>query len=328
MPRMQPGCLSALVPFPPEVAPPCHCPLVAWLWCAGTGAVSNVFHLCQSLACYMLWSLPLAQFHLVLPIFESILFALTTSAKLSFSWTLLVVWDLISPSLLSLLLVQTRKFFSSVPPPPSDPPVYGPLCPQVFEQALRDYPDCVFVASLIGMLSRGVMIGFEGNELSLCPRRQLSFDHLDQAAIDEGITQRIETGGIQEVSWDDAESSRIVCCPIFAVPKAGGKRRVCNNLSLGGTHSVNGGIPKAYGTLRFDSIDVLFDTVRCHGRYSWLWKEDLTDAFCHFPISACHQHLMGFVWMSRLLVNLFTGFGLVTAVRLFNYIAEAFHWDP
>lgn len=113
---------------------------------------------------------------------------------------------------------------------------------------------------------------------------------------------------------------------MFIMPKLNGKLRTINNLSSGDNHLVNTGIPQGVGILRFESFDLLFETIHHYQQGTWLWKEDQTDTFRHVPLADCVHFLFGFEWALHLFICLFTFFGLVTAPRLFNYLAKVLHW--
>src|SRR5213075_373000 len=121
-----------------------------------------------------------------------------------------------------------------------------------------------------------------------------------------------------------------VISPLGAVPKISngiqtGWRRI-HDLSFPAGSSVNDGIPPAYASLLYQTIDDAITLISRSGRDATLRKRDFKDAFRAIPLSPLDYWLFYFEWNGALYVDIFLPFGLRTSPFLFNLFAEGFHW--
>ena len=145
--------------------------------------------------------------------------------------------------------------------------------------------------------------------------------------IHSNIQDELNEGHIRQVPQ---LPPHFVSSPLGAVPKRSnglftGWRRI-HDLSFPHGTSVNDGIPKHYGSLKYQTLDDAIRLIAKAGPGVQLHKRDLKDAFRKIPVSPYDHWLLLFQWMGTHYVDLFLPFGLATSPFLFNLFAEALHW--
>ena len=78
-----------------------------------------------------------------------------------------------------------------------------------------------------------------------------------------------------------------------------------------------------YASLSYVTIDMIADRVESLGRGTWLTKLDSKSAFLIIPIHPVDRILLGMQWKGSLYVDTVLPFGLRSAPKLFNVIADA-----
>jgi hypothetical protein len=89
---------------------------------------------------------------------------------------------------------------------------------------------------------------------------------------------------------------------------------------------VNDAIPESASTIRYTSIDEIFDTVRAAGRGCYIIKRDIKDAFRNIPVAPVDRPLLAFTCEGKTYVECCLPFGLSTAPVIFNLFAEGLNW--
>ena len=158
---------------------------------------------------------------------------------------------------------------------------------------LRSHPDQNFTKSIAGILTADL-------------QKQLQHDRLTQA--------------------DPQAEAQYVCSPLGLVPKHDGGWRRIHDLSFPHGHSVNDGIPQAWGALEYATYDDAVDALLSTGPGAQFVKRDLKDAFRHIPVATSDQWLLGFECDGRYWLERYLPFGLRTAPFLFDLFAKALNW--
>ena len=116
--------------------------------------------------------------------------------------------------------------------------------------------------------------------------------------------------------------------PFGVIPKikASGKWQLIVDLSAPHSKSVNDGITPEYSSLSYVTVDMIVDRVKSLGRGSLLAKVDIKSAYCIIPVHPADRTLLGMQWRGSLYINTVLPFGLRSAPKLFNIIADAIHF--
>lgn len=226
---------------------------------------------------------------------------------------------------------STSASFSNPPLPTSPnsfspPRVSTPLVLDAWAFYLQDYPDRLFVSSLLHIIEFGANIGFVGPEIVRpCKDLTSALEHLQ--FMDDAVDKLIANSQVHgPFAAPPLESFR--CSPLGSVTRKRNpvKRRLINHLSWPRDLSVNDGIPDSEASISYDMFErAIYDLIRS-GPGSLLSKLDLMEAFRHVPIRPADWHHLGFSWRQQFYYCTVLTFGLRSAPYIFNLFAEALHW--
>ena len=114
---------------------------------------------------------------------------------------------------------------------------------------------------------------------------------------------------------------------IGLVPKShSDKWRMIVDLSSPRGHSVNDGISSAICSLQYATVDDAVGIIRRLGRGTELVKIDLSNAYRMVPVHPEDQPRLGISWNGGLFVDRALPFGLRSAPKLFNAVADFLAW--
>jgi len=195
-----------------------------------------------------------------------------------------------------------------------------------WETLLREYPDDGFVRDIVGIATYGARLGYSGPFQVIRSKNHSSALRIPND-IRTNLRDEIEAGRVKIVK---SLPLAYVSSPIGAVQKKSngeftGWRRI-HDLSYPTGSSVNDGIPRHFGSLKYQTLDDAIILIAKHGRGTTLHKRDLKDAFRKIPVSPYDYWLLLFEWEGEWFVDIFLPFGLSTAPFLFNMFAEGLHW--
>ena len=105
-----------------------------------------------------------------------------------------------------------------------------------------------------------------------------------------------------------------------------GKWRLIVDLSHPKGQSVNDGIPKALCSLKYVTIDEANKEIVKLGRGALLAIIDIKTAFCLLPVHLDDRHMLGMLWNGGVYIDTCLPFGLRSAPKLFNIVAEFLAW--
>ena len=115
--------------------------------------------------------------------------------------------------------------------------------------------------------------------------------------------------------------------PFGVIPKkTPGKWRLIVDLSAPEGHSVNEGVSSEFCSLDYVTIDDAAKMVTQKGNGALLAKVDIRHAYRNIPIHPDDGWLFGMVWEGALFVDTALPFGLRSAPKLFNAVADAMEW--
>jgi hypothetical protein len=212
-------------------------------------------------------------------------------------------------------------------PPSLDglPRVASTLVKDVWESYLRDYPDPLFVKSILHIIDHGAALGFVGldHPQSCCNLKSASeAPGTVSSAIDALMAKNAAHGPFHSPPFPNFRASPLGT----AMRKRNPKRRLINHLSWPEGSSVNDGIPDSEGKIRYEGFESALQLVRTFGQGTLLAKLDLQDAFRHIPVRPQDWPLLGFHWESQFYYAVVLMFGIKSAPYIFNLFAEALHW--
>ena len=197
-----------------------------------------------------------------------------------------------------------------------------------WRSALTNHPDQPFAHNIIDGLSVGFRIGFDYSNCSCTPARKNLLS----------VSNNSET--VQQYLQDECRLGRVLgplpsylcstiqVSPFGVIPKPSkpGQWRLIVDLSSPQGASVNDGISSKWASLAYVSVDQIVDTVLQLGQGSQLAKIDVKNAFRIIPVHPDDRHLLGMQWSGRIYVDCVLPFGLRSAPKIFNAVADALQW--
>jgi hypothetical protein len=191
---------------------------------------------------------------------------------------------------------------------------------------LQEYPDQSFVKNIVGIATYGARLGYLGPLQAIKNTNHSSALRIPKDIL-ANLHDEITAGRVKRVH---DLPPYFMASPIGAVQKKSngvftGWRRI-HDLSFPHGKSVNDGIPKHFGSLKYQTIDDAIDLLLRLGPGTRMHKRDLKDAFRTIPVSPYDYWLLIFEFEGQFYVDIFLPFGLATAPCLFNLFAEALHW--
>ena len=116
--------------------------------------------------------------------------------------------------------------------------------------------------------------------------------------------------------------------PFGVIPKSSqpGKWRLIVNLSAPDNFSVNDGIDGKLTSLTYIKVDDIVEQVLALGKGAQLAKMDIESAFRTVPVHPNDCPLLGMKWKDQLYIDQTLPFGLRSAPKIFNSIADALKW--
>ena len=105
-----------------------------------------------------------------------------------------------------------------------------------------------------------------------------------------------------------------------------GKWRPITNLSFPRSHSINDGIDPALSSLSYILVDDIATAAVQLGPGALLAKVDIESAYRLIPVHPQDRPLLAVRWNGKIFINLMLPFGLQSAAKIFNAVADALNW--
>ena len=130
-------------------------------------------------------------------------------------------------------------------------------------------------------------------------------------------------GPLQRQDYPGVHVSRF---GVIEKPRQPGKYRLILDLSHPEGHSVNDGIEPELCTLRYTSVDEAAARICARGAGTLLSKFDVESAYRIVPVHPDDRPLLGMEWRDHLYIDAALPFGLRSAPKIFNALADAVQW--
>ena len=192
---------------------------------------------------------------------------------------------------------------------------------------LRSYPDRQLVQFVLEGISKGFRIGFVKPPSSLNSARTNLYSALEHPEV---VTEYLHTEvSLGRVAGPFAPGAvpHIHISRFGVIPKGQtGKWRLIVDLSHPKGHSVNDGILPHLCSLQYVTIDEAIKGITQLGQGTLLAKIDIKSAFRLLPVHPADRHLLGMEWQGKVYIDTCLPFGLRSAPKLFNVLAELLSW--
>ena len=212
-------------------------------------------------------------------------------------------------------------------PLPAIATVSTPLVIPAWEDALKPHPDRVLAQYILRGLQCGFRIGFDRSHHLQSALANMASAQLHPDVIDEYPGKELALGrmlGPFPVSFlpPDLQINRF-----GVIPKGrSGKWRLIMDLSFPPDRSVNDGIDPEFCSLSYTTVDHVADVAVRLGVGALLAKADIESAYRLIPVHPEDRPLQAVQWQEQIFVDPMLPFGLRTAPKIFNAVADTLHW--
>lgn len=226
-------------------------------------------------------------------------------------------------------LLQLDSFHPShyTPLPTHIAAINTPLKAIAWERALLSHPDAAFRDYVMSGITQGFRIGFNHRQplrsSSNNMRSALDNPHVVQQYLEKECSLGHIVGPLPLHAIPSTHIS-----PFGVIPKSNqpGKWRLIVNLSAPDGFSVNDGIDGSLTSLTYVKVDDIIQQVLLLGKGSLMAKMDIESAFRIVPVHPDDRPLLGMKWDTQLYIDCTLPFGLRSAPKIFNSIADALEW--
>ena len=201
------------------------------------------------------------------------------------------------------------------------------LPPDRWEQALAGHPDRAYAAYICEGLREGFRVGFERGHSLRSASHNMPSTELKPEKISEYIEKELARGrmiGPLPLTW----RPHLHINRFGLIPKGHntGKYRLITDLSFPRGASVNDGISPDLSTLSYITVDQVAEVAHRLGRGALLAKMDIESAYRLIPVHPQDRILQGMEWLGNVYVDPRLPFGLRSAPKIFNAVADALCW--
>ena len=212
--------------------------------------------------------------------------------------------------------------------PPQAAYVTTPLIANHRSSLLANHPDETLVRVFITGVTSGFRIGFSRPpNCLLSSKRNLDCALQHPSVVDQYLSEELShrrvAGPFNTSVIPCAHISRFGVIPKNHQPN---KWRLIVDLSHPTGRSVNDGIPKDLCSLTYITVDSAIEQIMELGKGTLLAKIDIKSAFRLLPVHPADRHLLAMKWSKQLYIDTCLPFGLRSAPKLFNILADLLSW--
>ena len=207
-------------------------------------------------------------------------------------------------------------------------PVSTPLVVDAWVEALKTHPDKAFARYVCEGLRHGFRVGFSYSlPLQSATANMESARHHPQV-ISAYIRKELSLGRMLGPFSDTRSLPPLHFNRFGVIPKVHntGKWRLITDLSFPHGQSVNDGIDPDLCSLSYTTVDTVAEVVTRWGSGAPLAKMDIESAYQLIPVHPQDRPLQAMRWEGQTCVDPMLPFGLRSAPKIFNAVADALNW--
>lgn len=206
--------------------------------------------------------------------------------------------------------------------------VNTPLVLVEWQKLLEHHPDHRYREYLLTGLEQGFRIGFRYQSHSSESARTNMKSAIDNpGVVDQYLAKEVGLerviGPLEAAVLPSATTSSFGVIP---KPHQPGKHRLILDLSRPRGSSVNDGIEADLCSLKYTSVDQAVQTIMTLGPGALMAKFDIESAYRLIPVHPDDRPLLGMTWRDKLYIDAALPFGLRSAPKIFNAMADAMQW--
>jgi len=192
---------------------------------------------------------------------------------------------------------------------------------------LLDHPNTRLVRFLLNGICQGFHIGFARLPESLkSARKNLEGATQRPQVVDDYLSLEVSAGRVVG-PFPPRAVPHVHISRFGVIPKGrSGKWRLIVDLSHPRGHSINDGISKPLCSLKYVTIDAAIKGIIQLGPGTLLAKIDIKSAFRLLPVHPADRYMLGMRWKEGVYIDTCLPFGLRSAPKLFNILADLLAW--
>ena len=205
--------------------------------------------------------------------------------------------------------------------------VRTPLVVKNWERLMAGHPDSRFRDYILRGLKHGFRIGYNGADMVTSAKRNMLSAREHPEVVAEYLRKELERGVVLG-SFRRDEVQGVVLNRFGVIPKSGqkGRWRLIVDLSYPEGKSVNDGIDPGLCSLKYVRVDDVVRRLLQLGPGVEMAKIDVKSAYRIVPVHPEDRSLLGMCWNGDIFVDAALPFGLRSAPKVFNAIADAMEW--
>ena len=200
-------------------------------------------------------------------------------------------------------------------------PVFTPLKVDAWVKALSPHPDQAFARYICDGLRFGFRIGksASSNMLSASTHPKVVSDYIDK---------ELRLGRMLGPFDLTRDLPSLHVNRFGVIPKGHntGKWRLITDLSFPEGQSVNDGIDSSFCSLSYTTVDDIAIAIAQLGKGALRAKVDIESAYRLIPVNPQDRPLQAVQWDNKVYVDPMLPFGLRSAPKIFNAVADALDW--
>ena len=230
-------------------------------------------------------------------------------------------------------LPQWKRHLSTMQMP--DPPliphsaqfVHTPLNAKSWQVYLQSHPNQDLVNYFLDGLTAGFRIGFTTPATLHAAKRNMSSATDHPTVVEDYLQAELDHNRIFG-PYSRSQCQNVHVSRFGVIPKQyqTNKWRLIVDLSHPRDHSINHFIPKSLCGLSYITVDDAISIIMKYGPNTLLAKVDIKNAFRLIPVHPGDRHLLAMQWHNQVYVDGCLPFGLRSAPKLFNLMADLLSW--
>ena len=225
-----------------------------------------------------------------------------------------------------LVALESRVSPAQSTVPPLLSTVLTPVKIPIWEVRLAGHPDRKFVEYVINGLRSGFKIGYDYASTRRSATRNMKSAMELAHIVDENLGREVAAKRLLGPLTRDSLPA-VHISPFGVIPKSQpGKWRTILDLSSPHGQSVNDGIDKELCSLRYIRVNDITDKLSTIGPGTQMTKVDIESAHRLVPVHPNDRHLLGMEWRGSIYIDTMLPFGLRSAPKVFNAVADAIEW--
>ena len=205
--------------------------------------------------------------------------------------------------------------------------VNTPLVLASWKQHLSTHPDQDFVGYVLNDIEKGFCIGSNPLHPLQSACKNMPSTSENSQVIEEYLRKKIEQGNIiGPFSPHLTPAIRINRFGVISKKHQPGKWQLITDLSFPEGKSVNDAIDPKLCSLKYITVDQVAKQAIALGEGSLIAKIDIKSAYRLIPVAPKDRLYLGMNWEGKVYIDGMLLFGLRSAPKIFNAVADALEW--